>query len=205
MTSYLTLLTSLDRWFVDGVAAAGAGVVPCRSGCTACCHGPFDISAADARLVAEAVAALPEAPRRGVVERAAAQLAAGTQLDPRWQAPWRPGDLGEEGFDALSDAQAHLPCPALDPESGGCLIHASRPATCRLAGLSLVMPDGETLDNICPIQDRFPGYAALAATPFDLMRFELAAAECDLAAMEAGWHSTTIAGAVMQRSGAIPG
>lgn len=193
--TYPELLSTLDAWFATGVASAGPGVVPCRSGCTACCHGPFDISAADARMVAEAVAALPEVVAAGIRKRAAAQLAAGATIDRRWQHPWRPTDLGDEGFDALCDAQVAEPCPALDTRTGNCLIHPSRPATCRITGLSLLTAEGDVLENVCPIQDRFPGYPELAATPFDLMRFELEAAEHDLAAMAAGWCSTTVAGA----------
>jgi Fe-S-cluster containining protein len=194
---YLDLLTTLDTWFAEGVAAAGPGVVPCRAGCNACCHGPFDISAADAREVAFGVSRLPPDVASAVRERAAAQLQAGHRVVPQWQPPWRPVEAGEDPFDAMCDALATSPCPALDPETGGCLIHEHRPATCRLTGLSLLTPEDDLLENVCPIQDRFPEYLALAATPFDLMRFELAAAEHDLAAMEEGWHSTTVAGAVV--------
>lgn len=45
--AYAQLLARLDQWFAAGRAAGG--VVPCRGGCTACCHGPFDISVADVR------------------------------------------------------------------------------------------------------------------------------------------------------------
>ncbi|HRP06907.1 MAG TPA: YkgJ family cysteine cluster protein [Gemmatimonadales bacterium] len=192
---YLDLLATLDTWFAAGVSAEPGGLVPCRAGCTACCHGPFDISAADARMVSEAVAALPSEIARGIRERAGEQLASGAAIDPRWQRPWRPTDLGDDGFDALCDAQAHLPCPALDPGSGACLIHASRPATCRITGLSMLTAEGDVLENVCPIQDRFAGYGEMEATPFDLMRFELEAAEHDLEALAQGWHSTTVAGA----------
>ena len=193
---YHDLLTTLDAWFATGAQAAGPGVVPCRSGCTACCHGPFDISAADAREVALAVEALPPEVAVGVRERATAQLRAGNEASPQWQAPWRPTDAGEDAFDAMCDALATSPCPALDPASGACLIHEHRPATCRLTGLALRTPEGDLLENICPIQAEFPDYLVLAATPFDLMRFELAAAEQDLESMDQGWHSTTVAGAI---------
>lgn len=197
--TYISLLTTLDTWFADGVAAAGTGVVPCRSGCTACCHGPFDISAADAREVARGVAALPPVVASSVRERAALQLRAGSDAAPAWQAPWQTFDAGEDAFDAMCDALATWPCPALDPTSGACLIHAHRPATCRLTGLSLRTDEADILENVCPIQAQFPDYAALVATPFDLMRFELNAAEHDLAAMEEAWYSTTVAGAVTMK------
>lgn len=193
---YPSLLRQLDDWFNDGVANSG-GAVPCRAGCTACCHGPFDISAADARLVASAIAESPGEIRDGIVMRARAQLAAGQVVDRQWQHPWRVDQLGDESFDRIADAQAGDPCPALDPVSGACLIHHARPATCRLTGLALATPEGDVLENICPIRHQFPDYDGLDPTPFDLMRFETAAAEHDLAAMEAGWHSTTIAGAVV--------
>ncbi len=195
-TDYPSLLRQLDEWFSDGVANA-AGAVPCRAGCNACCHGPFDISAADARLVAIAVAQLPGDIREGIATRARSQLAAGGRVDNSWQHPWRVDQLGDESFDRIADAQAGEPCPALDPASGACLIHHARPATCRLTGLALSTTEGDVLENICPIRGQYPDYDALGPTPFDLMRFETAAAEHDLAAMEAGWHSTTIAGAVV--------
>lgn len=194
--SYSEHLTTIDHWFAEGVQAAGPGVVPCRAGCNACCHGPFDISAADARMVADAVAELPADVRDGIVRRARDQLTAAEAIDGSWQRPWRVDQLEDARFDQIANAQASDPCPALDPVSGTCLIHHARPATCRLTGLALITPDGDMLENICPIRGQFPGYEALGPTPFDLMRFELAAAEHDLAAMEAGWHSTTIAGAV---------
>lgn len=194
--TYRDLLTTLDAWFAEGVAVAGPGVVPCRSGCNACCHGPFDISAADAREVARGVASLAPHVGQEIIDRAKRQLHAGRDVIPQWQAPWRPVEVGEDAFDAMCDALASAPCPALDSESGSCLIHAHRPATCRLTGLSLRTVEDDVLENVCPIQSEFPDYLVLAATPFDLMRFELEAAEHDLEAMEEGWHSTTVAGAM---------
>jgi Fe-S-cluster containining protein len=194
-TAYRTLLSSLDRWFARGVAAAGAGVVPCRTGCTACCHGPFDISPADAALVAEGIALLPEEVRAGVAARAEAQLARYRELIEGWGPPWDVDALSEEAFDALAESMRDAPCPALGAE-GGCLIYDHRPATCRITGLAMVSRDGDVLENVCPIQGEFPDYAALAPTPFDLHRFEVMAEEADLLASEAGWVTTTVAGVV---------
>lgn len=194
--TYPSLLATLDSWFARGVAAAGPGVVPCREGCSACCHGPFDISPADARLVRSAVDALPEEVAIGIRERAAAQRARYAALVPGWGPPWEVAALSEEAFDALADALAEEPCPALDPARGGCLIHASRPATCRLTGLGLRTREGDVIDNVCPIQDEFPAYAALAPTLFDLLRFEDAAEREDQLASDAGWVATTVAGAI---------
>lgn len=193
--TYRTLLPVLDEWFTAGTAAVAPVVVPCRSGCNACCHGPFDISPADARLVALAVAALDEATRTAVLDRASAQCARYQQLLPAWGPPWDVAALADEMFDALVEALAELPCPALGTD-GACLIYADRPATCRLIGLPIVNEDGDVLGNPCPIKEQFPDYAALLPIPLDLHRFEEAAEGHDDVAMEEGWGVTTIAGAV---------
>ncbi|MGH7536460.1 MAG: hypothetical protein ACREMG_12905 [Gemmatimonadales bacterium] len=57
--AYSLLLERLTEWFEEG-RRQHPGVVPCRAGCTACCHGPFDISVADAELLREAVGRLPD-------------------------------------------------------------------------------------------------------------------------------------------------
>ena len=196
MSSYAALLAGLDDWFTAGRAAAGEGVVPCRRSCSACCHGVFDVSPADAALIAEGLAALP------ADERIALRLAAKEQLEevadllPGWPAPFDVDTLGEETFDALCDELADAPCPALATD-GGCAIYAHRPATCRMTGLSMDAGRAGTLDNECPIQDDFPAYAALAPAPFDLIAFEGAAARHDAAAAAGGHVTTTVAGALV--------
>ncbi|MEO5800892.1 MAG: YkgJ family cysteine cluster protein [Gemmatimonadales bacterium] len=197
MNRYPGLLADLDAWFREGVAAAGPGVVPCTTGCTACCHGPFDISPADAALVAEGVRQLAPDARATIVARAEEQLERYRDVLPEWQRPWDVTALGEEQFDLLSEALAELPCPALDA-AGACGIYAHRPATCRLMGLSLITPEGDLLENACPIQADFPSYESLAPTPFDLLRFEYEAEEVDEVVTAAGWCVTTIAAAIVR-------
>lgn len=196
MTPYANLLAELDAWFSRGIAAAGPGVVPCTAGCTACCHGPFDISPADAALVAEGVRLLPPDQRDQMLVTARGQVARYAGLAPGWEQPWDVTALGEEKFDLLSEALADMPCPALS-ESGACRIYAHRPATCRLMGLALVTPQGDLLENACPIQSGFPGYEALPPTPFDLLRFESEAEEVDEVVIADGWCVTTVAGAAL--------
>ena len=192
--TYRTLLPILDQWFASGSSDAGPGVVPCRSGCSACCHGPFDISPADARLVAQAIARLDEEARVALQQRAGSQLDRYRQLIPEWGPPWDVTDLGDEAFDELVESLAGLPCPALGHD-GACVIYADRPATCRMIGLPMVNEDSQILENACPIQGAFPEYAALAPVPFDLGRFESEAEACDDGAMDEGWGITTVAGA----------
>jgi Fe-S-cluster containining protein len=114
---------------------------------------------------------------------------------PAWTAPWDVEEIPEELFDAACDALAHLPCPALD-EEGACLIHELRPATCRITGMGMILPTGEILENVCPIQNQFPDYAAMAPSLFDLLGFETEGEYWDAVARTDGWVHTTIAGAV---------
>ncbi|MEP6589886.1 MAG: YkgJ family cysteine cluster protein [Gemmatimonadota bacterium] len=197
MSEYPLLLATLDQWFGEGLERAGAGVVPCTTGCTACCHGPFDISPADAAQVAAGLRALAPDVRAALIHDAREQVARYAELAPEWERPWNVAALDEEQFDRLAEALADLPCPALD-QAGACRIYAHRPATCRLMGLALVTPEGEVLENACPIQSDFPEYESLAPTPFDLLRFELEAEEVDAQVTAAGWCITTVAGAALR-------
>jgi Fe-S-cluster containining protein len=202
---YRLLLERLDRWFAE--AREATGVIPCRAGCSACCHGPFDITVADVELVREAVAALPPDVRLEVTARAEAQLAAMHAADPAWRPPYAVADLGEDRFDALIDRFAEDPCPLLD-EAGNCRIYRQRPLVCRLIGLGMITPIGRTIENACPIQDAFPAYAALPPYPFDLEALELEEIERQRAAArrlfgDAGLegYETTFAGAIFVGEG----
>lgn len=195
--TYIDLLAKLGPWFERGRAAAGrrpdgTPVVPCRAGCTACCRGPFDISPADAAVVAEGLAGLDGATRAALRERAAAQLARYRALAPGWRPPFDVGGLPEADFDGLVLALEADPCPALGAD-GGCTVYSHRPATCRMLGLGMVSEELGMLENTCPIQAEHPEYAALAPTPFDLLGFERASERAEEAAAAAGWATTTVA------------
>ena len=197
--TYRQLLGDLDEWFAQGVASAGHNVVLCRRGCSACCNGPFDISAADAQMVANAVARLPREMTDHVRQRALKQIAAYHDVAPWWQSPWDVDILDEEYFDRFGLQLADQRCPALG-DDGGCLIYDNRPATCRMIGLSLMKPDGGILENDCPILHTSRGYAELNPTIFDLEQFELRADEYDAEARSGGWVSTTVAGAIAREN-----
>ena len=102
-TAWQEALGRLDRWF-QSVSAAHPGVIPCGPGCNACCHGPFDISVADALLLREGLMTLSDQDRAAVRSRARAQLERMRTRAPSWQAPWDLAQLGEEAFDTLMDA-----------------------------------------------------------------------------------------------------
>ena len=194
---YRILLETLDAWHA-AAQQRHPGVIPCRIGCSACCHGPFDISVADVLLLRETVSALPANRREALTARATAAAARQRALAPGWEAPHDVRTLGEAQFDALCNALATEPCPCL--EDGACAVYAGRPAVCRLMGLGMDSSDGRVLPNGCPIQGEFPGYVALPAQPFDLAAFEETEEACLVEAglvlvgsAEAAGYETTIA------------
>ncbi len=199
---YPALLAGIDAWQAE-VRARNPGVIPCRAGCSACCHGPFDISAADALQVRDAVRALPAGARAEVRNRAESQIAAMRRIEPGLITPWDITALGEERFDALVEAFEEQPCPALD-SAGACRVYQHRPMICRLMGLGLETPDGQVIENACPIQGDYPEYESLPPQRFDLEDWE--GAEADALIHAAGilfgdrgrsGYETTVAGAIL--------
>jgi Fe-S-cluster containining protein len=184
---YRTLLVQLDRWSAEA-RDRHPGIVPCARGCTACCHGPFDISAADAALLREGLASLEPAVRTGIRHRARALLDRMQRQVPEWGAPWHISDIGEDRFDDIVEALAEEPCPLLVAD-GGCAVYEHRPAICRMMGLGMQTPEGD-IENACPIQHRFPAYAALPPQRFDLAGFERVEERLNA---RAGGAETTIA------------
>ena len=173
---YLTLLQQLDTWSAE-VVARNPGVIPCRSGCTACCHGPFDITPADAELLREGLGKLTVEVRDEIRGRGAALLAKMKAVAPDWGAPWDVNAIGDDEFDRICHALAAEPCPMLGAD-GACRVYAHRPLVCRLIGIPLVDAEGDLdpgqdiLENECPIQGQFPAYAALPPQPFAYESFE---------------------------------
>jgi Fe-S-cluster containining protein len=164
------LYVRIDEWFAERSRAL-PGVVPCRAGCSACCFGPFDISAADAVLLARGLARLDPATREEVVRRARRTVERARAIEPRWGPPWDLGTIPEERFDEICDALAREPCPLLD-DGGRCRLYEERPLICRMMGLPMRTPAGRTIENACPIRDRFPAYRALEPQLFPLEDFE---------------------------------
>jgi len=195
---YLPLLAELDRWQAR-TDSEHPGTIPCRAGCSACCHGPFDISIADVAALVDAVRLLPDTTRERVLATAREQADAMRALEPDWPHPYDIRAIGDDRFDRLSDAFAALPCPLLD-RAGHCSVYHARPAVCRLMGLGLVNEYGDVIDNACPIQDDFPTYRDLSPQFFALAAWEDAEESCrrdaavQLAAdQDAAGYETTIA------------
>lgn len=177
--AYRDELEQLDALFA-GARQRHPGVIPCRTGCSACCHGPFDISVADLLLLREGLANADAEVRARVAQQAEELMEKVRILVPDWTAPWDIADLGEARFDVLVEALADQACPLLDP-AGTCSVYSHRPLVCRMMGLPVATPQGGVIPNACPIQEQFPNYAALPPQPFDLD----ATAEAEEALLEA--------------------
>ncbi len=132
------LTRSVDARLAAAARRAGTHVT-CHRGCTPCCIGVFDITALDARRLRRGLAVLRgERPRlaAGAAARASAQWAAQCGAFPGTASSGvlADGDAARERFFA---AHAEVPCPALDPRTGGCVLYAFRPLSCRTYGVPL--------------------------------------------------------------------
>ena len=145
--------------------------MPCRAGCSACCHGPFDISVADVVLIRDALARLPDSDRGEIQRSAVRQMKRMRELEPAWDMMLGLGGISDAAFDRLSDAMAETPCVFLN-SAGDCRIYESRPLVCRMIGLGVVTPAGRVIENECPIQGDFPAYAHLPPQPLDMESLE---------------------------------
>jgi Fe-S-cluster containining protein len=168
--AYRDLLQQLDTWFAQATARS-PGVIPCRSGCSACCHGPFDISTADALLIREAYFRLPRDEQAQVRSKAVDLAVKMKAVAPDWDFEHGLEGIDEEKFDQVCEVLAAEPCPLLEGERN-CRIYADRPIICRMMGLGVITPAGRVIENSCPIQNRFPSYSALPPQPLALEALE---------------------------------
>ncbi len=129
------LLSRLDRALAAAARRAGDRLA-CRVGCTECCIGPFPITLLDARRLAAGLDAL-----RAQEPRHAAAVEKRARAAVRVMRRTFPGDSSngrlnedETARERFFDRHGSLPCPALDPATGGCALYEARPLTCRTFG-----------------------------------------------------------------------
>ena len=129
------LLRRVDEALAKGARRAGARLA-CRLGCTECCQGPFPITALDGRRLAEGLAALEARDPQtaaGIRDRAETARRAMRRGFPGDGARGRLSE-DEEARERFFARHEALPCPALDPGTGACLLYDARPLSCRSYG-----------------------------------------------------------------------
>lgn len=151
------LIQIVDAALADATRRAsksdGSSWLACRTGCTACCHGVFRISALDAERLR---AGLHELERVDTRRAEAIQQRASVLVDELRSA--FPGDAvtgtldpeEDSGWAEFADlAQADGPCPVLDPATGRCELYDARPLTCRIFGPPVESESGLGVCELC--------------------------------------------------------
>ncbi len=125
--TYRQILDLADSHF-GRVTASQPQNLSCRLGCTMCCEGLFEISAADVAVIADGLSRLDEETRAGIEKRARRVVEQTAHPNLREVSPEE-----KEDFFARTDK---VVCPALG-SGGACLIYESRPLVCRTFGLPI--------------------------------------------------------------------
>ena len=126
---------NVDDWFKK-IRRDYASQMQCGKGCTACCHGLFDISLADAADVARGFQQLSTEVQNQVLDRAAGlyDIVREAVTEPREPVLFSEDD---PRIDHIIDKANNPPCPFLG-NAGECLIYEHRPLSCRLEGVPMV-------------------------------------------------------------------
>ena len=133
---YRKLLEKLDAWFIS-VREHHASRMQCGFGCAKCCHGLFDVSLADALMIAEGLAGLPASAVEEIKARSERIQQKIVRGYPELKSPYFLHPLSEENIDRITDQVKDAACPFLG-EQNGCLIYSRRPIACRLEGVPMI-------------------------------------------------------------------
>ncbi len=142
-------LEEIGEWYCRVRRAQGSRM-QCGRGCALCCHGLFDVSLADAFLVAEAVQALPPALREEVTDRARRIQSGIAEAVPQLPAPYFLHTIDEQTVDEIVESANASPCVFLGT-GNECLIYNNRPLACRLEGLPMVDSNDGLFGDWCEL------------------------------------------------------
>jgi Fe-S-cluster containining protein len=141
LKKYGTLLAEVDAWFARCMEACPAEIA-CRSGCSECCRGLFDITLLDACYLKYGFDRLDAQMQAAVRTKATAHLRELQRLWPDFREPYTLNYRPEEEWEALMPEDDETPCPLVGND-GRCILYDFRPMTCRLNGIPLVDISGE--------------------------------------------------------------
>jgi uncharacterized protein len=121
-----------------------AAQMQCRRGCSMCCSQMFSISSLEAAVIAQAVAALPDAAREHLRARARRYLDEAT----------RAGIVDTGGAEPSVSPRpgVRLPCPALEDDA--CTLYGARPIICRKWGIPVFDPSKPDRLHACELNFR---------------------------------------------------
>jgi Fe-S-cluster containining protein len=150
LNDYRSLLGEVDAWFARCMGAYPAEIA-CRSGCSECCRGLFDITLLDACYLKSGFDRLPDDVRESVTGRAIARLRGLQELWPEFTLPYILNYRPDEEWEELMPEEDGTPCALLEAD-GKCLVYEYRPMTCRLNGVPLIDVSGELFfDEWCTL------------------------------------------------------
>jgi Fe-S-cluster containining protein len=176
------LFQHADQWFRKGRAAVQEQL-PCRQGCSHCCHGTFAVTVLDHIHIQRGMTLLPSATREEIAMRARTQASSMKTAFSRLTRSIYVDDWTDDELDHLVTRFSHLPCPALD-EQGSCLIYTHRPMTCRMMGLPIEREG--LVEGACDVQTSVP----LIRIP-DIVRREETELAKEEAELIAEWQTST--------------
>ena len=149
LEKYRRLLETIDAWFMSAQQQFPQSI-QCRSGCSGCCRGFFDITLLDATLVNYGYQQLTATQRKAIRTKSSLRLQELQQRWPGFISPFLLNGMPDSEWTAMPE-EDETPCPFLD-DDGLCLIYAHRPMTCRLHGLPNIDFSGESFsDDFCSL------------------------------------------------------
>jgi Fe-S-cluster containining protein len=150
LSCYGSLLQEVDEWFGRASSSSGTAV-SCRTGCSACCRGLFDITLLDACYLKSGYNKLDISTQKTVLARARDRLSSLQAFWPEFAAPYILNCRPEEEWEDLMPEEDETPCVLLGAD-GKCKVYDHRPMTCRLNGIPLIDISGEIFfDEWCTL------------------------------------------------------
>ncbi len=144
------LVQIVDAALADAARRSGDWLL-CRPGCSQCCHGVFGISQLDAARLRAGMAELEgsDPDRAARIRERAKRLMA--RLRPDFPGNTKTGllDESEEGEKRFAGFASDEPCPALNPQTGGCEVYPWRPIICRTFGPPVQSEEGLAVCELC--------------------------------------------------------
>jgi Fe-S-cluster containining protein len=145
LTQYRELLVKVDHWFAR-CSDSSPHQIRCRTGCSHCCRGLFDITLLDAALLRSGFTNLPGAVREDLRSKALKRITDIQLLLPDFIQPFLLDNLSDEELSSIMPEDDDTPCLLLDSDQR-CLLYDYRPLTCRLHGFPLVDLSGAVMDD----------------------------------------------------------